>query len=109
MMINFFNVFSEKTVKTLIFSSYFLYNLFNSIDKCVWVTVVLHGKWKEICRKNMCILEEKQDFLQLGIEMMMLSLQRLFFPRTPVNSLSAVRPLEALNLNCVFIVQKYYK
>lgn len=39
---------------------------FNSIDKCVWVTVVLHGKWKEICRKSLCIPEEKQDFSPAG-------------------------------------------
>lgn len=38
----------------------------NRIDKCVWVAVVLHGKWNEICRKSLCIPEEKQDFSPAG-------------------------------------------
>lgn len=68
------------------------------MDKGEWVTAVLHGKWTETCRHNLCIPEEKQ-VISLGVRMMKFFLHRFFFPRTSVTLPSAMSALEVLNLN----------
>lgn len=54
---------------------------FNSIDKSVWITVVPHGKWKEICRKSLYIPEEKQDFSPAGNEDDEILSPKIIFPK----------------------------
>lgn len=54
---------------------------FNSIDKSVRITVVPHGKWKEISRKSLYIPEEKQDFSPSGYEDDEILPPKIIFPK----------------------------
>ncbi|OPJ83562.1 60S ribosomal protein L7 [Patagioenas fasciata monilis] len=51
------------------------------IDKRVRITVVPHGKWKEICRKSLYIPEEKQDFSPAGNEDDEILSPKIIFPK----------------------------